>query len=208
MNPLPEQFSEARNLQIDAQFKLLGTFTGKAFDSAEKIIALNIDASRASLEKSSALVRRMIAARDPGDLLALASETQSQFDSMLAYGRRLFGIATGVAAAAPAPVAAPAPALNQWSSAPEVVAVQQPAAQPAAAATLIAAPNPVARALGVPEAPHPSAASFPVPSSSTPIAVAQVKPVDATPPPAPVSGSPSLASRKSNAPGAKAARKK
>jgi phasin family protein len=207
MSPLPEQFSEARNLQIDAQFKLLGTFTGKAFDSAEKVIALNIDASRASLEKSSVLVRQMIAARDPRDLLALASETQSQFDSVLAYGRRLFGIATGVAAAAPAP-ATPAPALNQWSSAPEIVVLQQPAAEPAAAANLIAAPNPVAKALGVPEAPHPSAASFPVPSSSTPIAVGQVKPVDATPPPAPVSGSPSLAARKSDAPGAKAARKK
>lgn len=237
MSPLPEQFSEARKLQIEAQLKILSTFTGKAFESAEKLIALNIDTSRASLEKSSALVRQMIAIKDPRDLFALTSQTQSQFDSVLAYGRELFGIATGVMAApvealaapvAPAaPAAAPAPAVNQWTAAPEsvtpaaasapaaaapaeVLVAQEPAPQPAAAvqASLIAEPTPVAKALGVPEALHPSAASFPVPSSSTPIEVGQVKPVEAAPPHAPVSGTPPLVAKKADAPGAKASRKK
>ena len=228
MSPLPEQFSEARKLQIEAQFNILSNFTGKAFESVEKIIALNIGTSRASLEKSSALVREMIAIKDPRDLFALTKQTQFQFDSMLAYSRELFGIASGVAAAAPelaapaptaapapAPAATPEPAVNQWTSAPEsvtpapeVLVVQEPVAEPAPEANLIAEPNPVAKALGVPEALHPSAASFPVPSSSTPIAVGQVKPVDAVPPPAPVSGSPSLVSKKPEAPAAKVARKK
>lgn len=232
MSPLPEQFSEARKLQIEAQLNILSTFTGKAFESAEKFIALNIDTSRASLEKSSALVRQMIAIKDPRDLFALTSQTQSQFDSVLAYGRQLFGIATGVMAApaealAAAPAAAPAPAVNQWTAAPEsvtpaaasapaaaepaeVLVAQEPAPQPAAVveASLIAEPNPVVKALGVPEALHPSAASFPVPSSSTPIEVGQVKPVEAAPPHAPVSGTPPLVSKKADAPGAKASRKK
>ena len=231
MSPLPEQFSEARKLQIEAQFNILSTFTGKAFESAEKLIALNIDTSRASLEKSSALVRQMIAIKDPRDLFALTSQTQSQFDTMLAYGRQLFGIASGVvAAAAPepaAPVAAPEPAVNQWTAMPEsvapaaaevaaavaaveVVVAQEPAPVPPAVveASEIAEPNPVVKALGVPEALHPVAASFPVPSSSTPIEVGQVKPVEAAPPPAPVAGTPPLVTKKAEAPGAKASRKK
>ena len=96
MRPLPEQFSEARKLQLEAQFNFFSTFAGKAFESAEKLIALNFDASRASLEKSSALVRQMIAAKDPRDLFALTSQTQFQFESVLSYGRQLFGIASAV----------------------------------------------------------------------------------------------------------------
>ncbi len=206
MSTLPEQFSEVRKSQIDAQLNFFRTFTGKAFDSAEKIIALNFDASRASLEKSSALMRQIISAKDPRDLLALTSQTQSQFDSMLAYSRRLFGIAAGAAVAPPVPavesaaMALAAPALAGASEtpapvvmpAPELVAVTVQAADPAP----IAQPNPVARAVGNPDAlPKPSAASFPVPTSSKPIAVAPVKPVEAAPPPAPVSGTPEVVTK-------------
>jgi phasin family protein len=239
MSPLPEQFSEASKLQLEAQFNFLSTFTGKAFESAEKIIALNFDTSRASLEKSSALVRQLIAIKDPRDLFALTKQTQFQFDSVLSYGRQLFGIASGVATAAvesavdvpalalaapaPAPAAAPAPVATKAQAelpiavqAPEVVVAKEPAADPAPVvearpiveAQPIAEPTAVAKAVGTPEAPKPSAASFPVPSSSQPIAVAPVKPVDAEPPHAPVSGTPSMVARKPAGPSARAARKK
>lgn len=207
MSTLPEQFSKVRQSQIDAQLNFFRTFTGKAFDSAEKIIALNFDASRASLEKSSALVRQIISAKDPRDLFALTSQTQSQFDSMLAYSRRLFGIASAAAVAPTVPAVesaamalAATPALTRATEtpapvvmpAPELVAVTVQAAAP----TTIAEPNPVAKAVGNPESlPKPSAASFPVPSSSKPIAVASVKPVEASPPPAPVSGTPEVVTK-------------
>jgi phasin family protein len=206
MSNLPEQFSQVRQSQIDAQLNFFRTFTGKAFDSAEKIIALNFDASRASLEKSSALVRQIISAKDPRDLFALTSQTQSQFDSMLAYSRRLFGIASAAAVAPTVPavesaaMALAGPALTRASEtpapvvmpAPELVAVTVQAAAP----TTIAEPNSVAKAVGNPDAlPKPSAASFPVPSSSKPIAVASVKPVEAAPPPAPVSGTPEVVTK-------------
>jgi phasin family protein len=127
MSPLSEQFTEARKLQLETQFDFFRNFTGKALESAEKLIALNLGTSRASLEQSSNLVRQMFAIRDPRDLFALTGQTQSQFDSVLSYGRQLFGIATGAAtaavpdlAAAPAPAPAPAPALA--APAPEAVA--------------------------------------------------------------------------------------
>lgn len=210
MTTLPEQFSEARKLQLETQFNFFQTFTGKAFESAEKIIALNFDASRTSLEKSSALMRQMVSAKDPRDLFALTGQSQSQFDSVLAYGRQLFGIATGVAAitaaSAPAPTAeAPAavePALTASVPAPTGFVATEPAAAP------IAEPTAIAKAAGAADAlPKPSAASFPVSSSSKPIEVTQVKPVDAEPPSAPVSGTPAIVAKQAAA-AAKPARKK
>lgn len=228
MSPLTEQFSDARKLQLETQFNFFHTFTDKAFESAEKLIALNFDASRTSLENSSALMRQMISARDPRDLLALTSQTQSQFDSVLAYGRRLFGIAAGApgdagtpAAAtpalslvppAPAPAAEAAPAASEAhavaksvTTAPEVVVASESAVEPEP----IAEQDPIARAAGAPaELPKPSAASFPVPSSSKPIAVAPVKPVEAEPPHAPVSGTPEIVTKQAAAAPSKPARKK
>lgn len=220
MSNLPEQFSEARKAQVEAQFNFFHTFTGKAFESAEKIIALNIEASRASLEKSSALVRQMIAVKDPRDLFALTGQGQSQFDNALAYSRQLFGIAAGIAAVVPkvpaptvslVPPAASAAAPTELQPVvmprPELVVVEHPQAD--LLADPIAEPTPIAKAAGLTDTlPKPSAASFPVPSSSKPIAVTQVKPVDAEPPKAPVSGTPEIVEKKAEAPAAKPARKK
>jgi phasin family protein len=224
MNSIPEQFSEAREAQLDAQFNFFRAYTDKAFDNAEKIIALNFDVSRDSLERSSALVRQMIAAKDPRDLFTLGAQTQSQLDSMLAYSRRLFSIAAGAAAVAqgaaavlPAtsikaatPVAA-APLEVRETPAhavmppPERVVASKEAAHPAS----IAEPNPVAKAVGHPDSlTKPIAASFPVPSSSKPIEVAPVKPVEAEPPHAPVSGTPEIITRAAAEAPAKPSRKK
>lgn len=228
MSTLPEQFSEARKAQVEAQFNFFHTFTGKALESAEKIIALNIETSRASLEKSSALVRQMISVKDPRDLFALTGQSQSQFDNALAYGRQLFGIASTMATTVPkVPVATmslvpPAPAASAAAPTeqppvvmprPELVVVDQPQADlladPITQSTPIAEPTPIAKAAGLADTlPKPSAASFPVPSSSKPIAVTQVKPVDAEPPKAPVSGTPDIVAKKAEEPAGKPARKK
>lgn len=220
MSTLPEQFSEARKAQVEAQLNFFHTFTGKAFESVEKVISLNIEASRASLEKSSALVRQMIAVKDPRDLFALTGQGQSQFDNALAYGRQLFGIAAGLAASVPKipaptmslvpPAASAAAPMEQppvVMPRPELVVVDQPQAD--LLAEPIAEPTPIVKAAGLADTlPKPIAASFPVPSSSKPIAVTQVKPVEAEPPPAPVSGTPEIVAKKAEAPAGKPARKK
>jgi phasin family protein len=203
MTTLPEQFSEARKLQLEAQFNFLQTYTSKAFESVEKIIALNFDASRASLDKSSALVRQLMSAKDPRDLFAFTKQTQFQFDSVLAYGNQLFGI---VAAAAPAKAPAPpAPSVALEAQVASAGALA-PEANVGAPAAPIAEPTPIAKAAGAPEVlPKPSAASFPVASPSQPIEVTQVKPVEAEPPPAPASGTPAIVAKQA---AAKASRKK
>lgn len=206
MTILPEQFSEASKAQLEAQFNFFQTFTGKAFESVEKLIALNFDASRQSLEKSSALMRQMMSAKDPRDLFAVTKQTQFQFDSALAYSRQLFGIVAAAPADAPAAsAAAPAAPEPQLAAAP-ALAPEAVVSEPAAAQ--IAEPTPIAKAAGTLELPQPAAASFPVPSSSKPIEVIQVKPVDAEPPPAPASGTPAFVAKQAAAPTGKASRKK
>lgn len=205
MTSLPEQFSEARKVQLEAQFNFFQTYTSKAFDSAEKLIALNFDASRASLDKSSALLRQLMSAKDPRDLLAVTKQTQSQFESVLAYGNQLFGI---VSAAAPAKapeaaIADPVAALEEQVTAAAALAPEvnvAPIAEPIAEQTAIA------KATGSGDAlPKPSAASFPVTSSDKPIEVTQVKPVDAEPPAAPAAAIADVVARQA---GNKGARKK
>jgi len=217
MSPFSEQFSQARKLQLETQLNFFRDLTGKAFESAEKLVALNLDTSRVSLDQSSNLVRQLISVKDPRDLFVLTGQTQSQFNSMLSYSRQLFGIATASlpgADFAAAPAAAPAAVLA--APAPQALAEKMPVAAAVVESTLvvetnhvveatpIAQPKPVTKAVGNAQALMPSAASFPVPSSAQPIAVAPVKPVDAKPPAA----TPSIATAKAQAPGAKAARKK
>lgn len=98
MSTLQEQFSAARKSQIEAQLNLFSKFSARAVAGAEQLIALNFNTAKSVVDHSSAMLKQMISAQDPRDLLALAGESQQQFDSALAYGRALAGIATGMQA--------------------------------------------------------------------------------------------------------------
>jgi len=190
MNLFPEQISAAGSRQLEAQFQLLRSATGSAFDSAEKLMALHFDTTRSTLEKTTSLMRQLSAAKDPRDFFALASDTQSQVESVLAYQRKLVNIAssmtssiaglrpsvTPVANAALEKLAALPPVAEQAVEAVEAVEVviDAPVAEPAPApvedAEPIAELTPVAEAVGHQE-PHPAAAPLSVTDSATPIQV-------------------------------------
>ena len=191
MNLFPEQISAAGSRQLETQFELLRSATGSAFDSAEKLMALHFDTTRSTLEKTTSLMRQLSAAKDPRDFFALASDTQSQVESVLAYQRKLVNIAssmtssiaglrpsvTPVANAALEKLAALPPVAVQTVEAVEVV-IDAPLAEPAPAPAEDAAPaaepiaelTPVAAATGHQE-PHPAAAPLSVTDSATPIQV-------------------------------------
>ena len=116
MTSIPEQLSAARNAQLDAQFRLLHSFTDRAFDNASRVMALNLALSRDSVERSSRTLTQLMGATSPRDLGLLRSHAEEQMRSVAAYGRELFGIALGiqpysVPLATPAftPAALPAP---------------------------------------------------------------------------------------------------
>lgn len=94
MNSLPDQFSAARQAQLDNGLNLMRSFSDQALDRTSRVFALQLDASRAAVEQSSNAMRQLLAARDPRDLLALGSQSQQQLRTMLDYGRELFSLAT------------------------------------------------------------------------------------------------------------------
>lgn len=96
MNLFPEQISAAGARQLEAQLQFFRSAAGSALDGAEQLAALQFAATRGALEKSTELLRQVAAAKDPRDLLTLANHSHFQFDSMLAYQRKLFGIATAM----------------------------------------------------------------------------------------------------------------
>lgn len=196
MTSLPEQFQAARQTQLDKQFQLLRQLGDGALDRTSRLLALNLDASRAAVEHSSSAMRQLLAMRDPRDLLNIGAQTQRQLRTMFDYGRELFSIATGlrgfglqtyqVEATAPAPVlAAPAAAkiapLKEAeivadateavrASVAEVVAETAPAAEQFAAAA--AAPAPAAS----PEPAHVSVSAAEIAPDAAPVVTSDIAP--------------------------------
>ena len=99
MTSLPEQFSAARQTQLDHGFNLIRRFGDQALDQTSRLLAFQLNASRTAIEQSTAAARQLVAARDPRDLLALgtqlSTQSQQQLHSIFDFGRELFSIAAG-----------------------------------------------------------------------------------------------------------------
>lgn len=159
----PEQLSAARKSQVEAQLNFFNTVTSKAVANAEKLVALNLNLTRETMEKSSAVLCQALTARQPADLFALTARAPDAISSFVAYGRDLMAIATGVATdaikdSAAARTASPSqPSTAQTSTTETNQKVTVPAAAPA----------PVAAAPATPAAPAAAAAST---ASAAPVA--------------------------------------
>ena len=135
MSTLMEQLSAVRKSQVETQLNFFQNFTARAVESAQKIVALNLNLSRASMEKSSAAMTELLSAKDPRDLFALTKRTQETVDSLLAYNRELLAITTGSSAAL---------VQTALAATPSVPALPQAFAPEAAAAAAAEAPKPAA----------------------------------------------------------------
>lgn len=148
--------------QAESQLNYLQSLAARSIESTGKIIALNISTARASMEQSSAAVLQMFSVKDPRDLLALTTSTQEGFDSMLAYGRALAEIASGVQASPPAPAPEAGP-IEVPAKPVEVLPVKtRPIAK--AVSKVIAKPAPAKPAA----APFPTVAARPVKATGAP----------------------------------------
>lgn len=99
MFTLPEQFSSVAKANFEAQLSLLTSLTGKAFESVEKVVDLNLNVAKASLEDSSIAAKQLISAKDPQEFFSLsAAQAQPTAAKAIAYGRHLAGIATSAQA--------------------------------------------------------------------------------------------------------------
>ena len=94
MFSIPEQFSTATKTSIEAQFAVFSTLTGKAFESVEKLIDLNLNAAKSSMEEASATAKQLLSAKDAQEFFSLsAAQAQPAAEKATAYGRELAAIA-------------------------------------------------------------------------------------------------------------------
>lgn len=99
MFPMSEQLSAATKSQIESQLAMFNALAAKAFDSMEKVIELNVNATKASIDETSATAKQLLAAKDPQEFFALsAAQAQPTAEKALAYGRHLASIASSTQA--------------------------------------------------------------------------------------------------------------
>jgi phasin family protein len=94
-----EQLSAAAKSNLEAQIALVTAFTSKAFESVEKVIDLNMNVAKASLEDSAVNVQQLLSAKDPQEFFSLsAAQAQPNAEKALSYGRHLAGIVSSTQA--------------------------------------------------------------------------------------------------------------
>ncbi len=87
-----EQILAAQKANVET---LLG-LTSKAFEGLEKIVELNLSASKAALSESGENAKAMLSVKDAQELMALQSSMlQPLAEKTAAYSRHLYEIATG-----------------------------------------------------------------------------------------------------------------
>ena len=90
-----DQIIAAQKANIDTLFGL----TTKAFEGMEKLIELNVTASKAALSEAAGTAHAVLGAKDAQELLALqASMMQPMAEKTAAYSRHLYDIAQGTSA--------------------------------------------------------------------------------------------------------------
>ncbi len=93
MFAIPEQFSAATKANFDAQIALMTALSNKMFEGVEKIVDLNLNVAKASLEESSATAKQLLSAKDLQEVFSLsAAHAQPNAEKAIAYGRHLANI--------------------------------------------------------------------------------------------------------------------
>jgi phasin family protein len=99
MFAFPEQFSNATKANLEAQFSLFSALASKTFEGMEKLVDLNINTAKATLENSSSAARQLLAVKDPQEFFAVsASQAQPSAEKALAYSRQVASIAADTGA--------------------------------------------------------------------------------------------------------------
>ncbi|NMM36176.1 MAG: phasin family protein [Glaciimonas sp.] len=99
MFSVSEQFSSATKANFEAQIAMITSLTNKAFESIEKVIDLNMNAAKSSLEESTVAARQLFSAKDPQEFFSLTSnQAKPTAEKALAYSRHLANIASNAQA--------------------------------------------------------------------------------------------------------------
>ncbi|ABM33869.1 phasin family protein [Paracidovorax citrulli] len=95
MSLTPEQLIASQKAHLDTLFGL----TNKAFEGVEKLVELNVTASRATLSEAATHTQALLSVKDAQELLSLqAAFFQPLAEKTAAYNRHLYEIASGTTA--------------------------------------------------------------------------------------------------------------
>jgi len=90
-----EQIAAAHKANMETMFGL----TQKAFEGVEKLVELNLQATKAAMAETANSAQAMLSVKDAQELLALqAALMQPLADKTMAYSRHLYDIASGTRA--------------------------------------------------------------------------------------------------------------
>ena len=88
----PEQFVASQKANLET----LNGLTNKAFEGVEKLVELNLQATKAALAESQTHAQALLSVKDAQDLLSVqASLFQPLAEKAAAYSRHLYDIASG-----------------------------------------------------------------------------------------------------------------
>jgi len=94
-----DKFSSATKALFESQFASFNALADKAFESGEKLIALNIAAAKAYTEESGVAVQQLFSVKDPQAFFALAaSQAKLNAEKAASYGSHLTDIISGIKA--------------------------------------------------------------------------------------------------------------
>jgi phasin family protein len=89
--PTPEKVSEAQKQNIEAMIKL----SQKAFEGVEKMVDLQLNAARASLQESAEKFQALLSVKDAQELVNVNQEIATpSAEKALAYSRTVYDIAS------------------------------------------------------------------------------------------------------------------
>jgi len=94
MTSITEQLSATSKSHIESQLNLMDAVLRKSVEGVQQVAALNLHTARNLLERSATSAREMLDARDPREVLTLATKPLPTVEGLLSYGRELFGIAS------------------------------------------------------------------------------------------------------------------
>lgn len=118
MLPIQDKLSASAKASLEENFAIYATLTGKALESLDKLIRLNMAAAKATVEESAAAANQMLAARNPQESLALArAQIKPNFDKAISYGGQLFSIASSAQSELSAALEAQIAAANRSATA-------------------------------------------------------------------------------------------
>jgi phasin family protein len=97
--PDNEQFANAARTNLATQLAIMTTLATKVFESTEKVMDLNLNAVKASLEDSAGTANQLLSAKDPQEFLSLTvAQAQPMAVKTIAYSRQFAGIAAAAQA--------------------------------------------------------------------------------------------------------------